>query len=76
MDGSNLALLDFKVTINENLPPTFEFYQKEAKKDIFINYKSGLLFFLKQMLSRMKGIESIKDAAQMKIKLNTTNGWI
>jgi hypothetical protein len=47
VDGSNLALLDFKVTINENLPPTFEFYQKEAKKDIFINYKSGLPSLLK-----------------------------
>jgi hypothetical protein len=47
VDGSNLALLDFKVTINENLPPTFEFYHKEAKKDIFIKYKFGL-----QMLSR------------------------
>ena len=39
-DGS-IALLDFKVSLAGN-SPHFEFYQKNAGSDVFVNYKSAL----------------------------------
>ena len=41
-DGNNsLALLDFRITINDGVP-TFEFYQKSAKKNMFIHANSAV----------------------------------
>ena len=47
LENSTLALLDMKVKINTNSSPQFEFYKKGAKKDLIINYKSGLPVNLK-----------------------------
>jgi hypothetical protein len=37
-----LSLLDFEVTIHQNTLPSFQHYQKAAKKDLFMHYKSAL----------------------------------
>ena len=41
-NGKSLTLLDFTVTIKPNGSTEFEYYQKKAKKTIFVHYKSSL----------------------------------
>jgi hypothetical protein len=41
-DNSQLSLLDLNVTISPNDTPHFKYYQKEAKKGVFLHYKSAL----------------------------------
>ena len=41
-NGKSLSLLDFTVTIKPNGSTEFEYYQKKAKKPIFVHYKSSL----------------------------------
>ena len=40
--GKSLSLLDFTVTITEDGNAKFEFFKKQAKKPIFMHYKSAL----------------------------------
>jgi hypothetical protein len=37
-----LKLLDIEVCINQGNSPTFEFYKKSARKDVFVNFNSAL----------------------------------
>lgn len=58
-DNKTLSLLDFTVTMETNNGPIFQFYKKNAKKDLFVNYRSHLpltskLNFVKNERSRIK----------------------
>jgi hypothetical protein len=47
-DNKSLNLLDLQVTIEQNSSPVFKFYKKDAKKDIFVHYKSALPTLMKK----------------------------
>jgi hypothetical protein len=55
-DDCNLALLDMKVTIDPERPPSFEFHKKKAKKDIFIHYRSAQPSLLKSSVIKNERI--------------------
>ncbi|CAH3013797.1 unnamed protein product [Porites evermanni] len=40
--GLSLSLLDFKVTISKDGNSSFEFYEKPAKKPLFVNHQSTI----------------------------------
>ncbi|XP_022786007.1 uncharacterized protein LOC111326305 [Stylophora pistillata] len=41
-NGMSLSLLDFKVTISKDGNSSFEFYQRPAKKPLFVHYQSAI----------------------------------
>ena len=41
-EGLSLSLLDFKVTILANGKSSFEYYEKPAKKPLFVHHQSAL----------------------------------
>jgi hypothetical protein len=48
MDNSKLALLDMIVTTSQEETPTFEFFKKATKKDIFVHRQSALPLAMKK----------------------------
>ena len=49
-ENNSLNILDFSVSLSQEGITSYQFYKKDAKKDIFINYRSALPMHMKRSI--------------------------